>query len=155
GGQRPDHKVCGLARWGRLNQRCSARTDRLDELANNGGLVRSCAPGPKETPMSRAAQDSSWHLLAFVLVVAGLSVLAPLTWRQARPPPKATPLAGRREARPQRNPIALDDRPSNSDGELIAASPTIQPQVAPLGPLVADQIDLDPSVLETPALPAP
>ena len=33
--------------------------------------------------MSRLARESSWHLLAFVIVVAGLSVLAPVTWWHA------------------------------------------------------------------------
>src|SRR5262249_37517344 len=40
-----------------------------------------------------------------------------------------------------------------AQSEDFVPSPTMQPQVAPLGPLVADQIDLDPSVTETPALP--
>jgi len=70
--------------------------------------------------MSRLPREFSWHLFAFIVVVAGLGALAPLAWWQTRAP-----------------------------GDSAA-----QPQLAPLRPLVADKIDLDPSVTETPALPA-
>ena len=36
--------------------------------------------------MSRLARDFSWHLFAFILVVAGLGALAPLAWWQTRAP---------------------------------------------------------------------
>jgi len=75
--------------------------------------------------MARLAREFSWHLFAFILVIAGLGGLAPLAWWQSRA--------------------------SIESVELPAAQ---QPQVAPLRPLVADDIRLDPSVTETPALPA-
>ena len=33
--------------------------------------------------MSRMGHDFSWHVFALVMVVAGLSLLAPLAWWQA------------------------------------------------------------------------
>ena len=89
--------------------------------------------------MSRLARDVSWHLFAFVLVIAGLGAIAPWAWWQSyatREPP-TRPLADR--PRPE---LAAD------------LPPVFEPQVAPLRPLVADQIDLDPSITETPALPS-
>src|SRR4029079_18872169 len=97
--------------------------------------------------MSRPAPDLSWHLFALAIVIAGLSVLAPLAWWQAHPP-------GHESAHDRgRRPLARET-PGRT---LPAEAPLEQPELAPLGPLVADQIqiDLDPSITETPALPAP
>jgi hypothetical protein len=98
--------------------------------------------------MTRLARDFSWHLFALVIVVAGLSFLAPLAWWHARPPLNSTPNA-RSPLRPDRLTLGRPDE------ELIASVPAPEPQVALLRPLVADeiQIDLDPSVTETPLLP--
>ena len=92
--------------------------------------------------MSRVARDFSWHLFALALVVAGLSVLAPVTWWQTR-----SPLASKSPA--ERLHLGKMSR-------LPVSHPlSDEPQIAPLGPLIADQINLDPSVNETPALPSP
>jgi hypothetical protein len=79
--------------------------------------------------MKRVGHDFSWHLLALVIVVAGLGLLAPLAWWHAQ------------------------------DAHFVATKPPLrnepilEPQLAPIHPLVAEQINLDPSVPETPALP--
>ncbi|HMC12328.1 MAG TPA: hypothetical protein VKH44_13600, partial [Pirellulaceae bacterium] len=99
--------------------------------------------------MSRVVRDSSWHLFAFVIVVAGLSILAPLTWWHAG-----------RNGRPSHSPWKNHDTDRHDtltlgrpDKVLIPKLPLSELQVAPIGPLIADQINLDPSVNETPALP--
>jgi hypothetical protein len=83
--------------------------------------------------MSRQARESSrhlfWHLSAFVMVIAGLSVLAPMVWWKSQ--------RDRPEARPN-----------------DSFSPPPQLTIAPLRPPVAEQIDLDPSITETPLLPS-
>src|SRR5438105_5656263 len=89
--------------------------------------------------MSRMGHDFSWHVFALVMVVAGLSLLAPLAWWQAH---EGRSFGQRTAETLRRRPIAP-----------IADEPVLEPQIAPLRPLVADQIDLDPSVSETPALP--
>ncbi len=90
--------------------------------------------------MTRLARDVSWHLFAFVLVIAGLGAIAPWAWWQSC----AT-------SAPQTRPLARDRAKRAPEIEL---PPIFEPQVAPLRPPVADQIDLDPSITETPALPA-
>jgi hypothetical protein len=99
--------------------------------------------------MNRVARDSSWHLLALAMDVAGLSILAPLAWWHARRPVE---LPSHASGTPLREALTRG-RP---DDALISRLSVPEPQVAPLRPLVADQIqiDLDPSVTETPALPA-
>jgi hypothetical protein len=98
--------------------------------------------------MTRLARDFSWHVVALVLVVAGLGVLAPLAWWQTR------------ERRSVDNAAHLPDPPEAGApwAELLppplAVMNLAEPQMAPLRPLVADEIRLDPSVTETPALPA-
>jgi hypothetical protein len=100
--------------------------------------------------MTRPARDFWWHLTALAIVVAGLGVFAPLAWRHTRgpgfdvphaPPASYVPGIGLKESREEKPLPAV--RPAEEP----------QPQIAPLRPLVADQIDLDPSVTETPALP--
>jgi hypothetical protein len=108
--------------------------------------------------MSRVARELSWHAVAFALVVAGLTVLAPLAWQHSRHPAKtqnftqrASPLARQiASARsvPHPHQLALE----RASKVAINRSQSPEPQIAPLGPLIADQIDLDPSVSETPAL---
>jgi hypothetical protein len=100
--------------------------------------------------MSRLARDFSWHVFALVIVIGGLAVLAPLTWWHARPAIDSPPQARLRGHRP----LLTLGRPDDVlIPKLSIAEP--QPQIAALRPLVADeiQIDLDPSVTETPALP--
>jgi hypothetical protein len=104
--------------------------------------------------MSRLGRDFSWHLLALAIVIAGLSVLAPLAWWNAAPGRRRLSSSDARGSVPsgrQRDSMTLGRQDRIAIPELSAE----QPQVAPLGPLVADQIqiDLDPSVTETPALP--
>lgn len=126
--------------------------------------------------MSRLARDFSWHLCAFVMVVAGMGILAPLAWWDAGQPTRRALALGARstagtnsrsatnwQAVPRQRFRVHDEElvepPSESAGELLAAAVEIrgpvevEPQVAPLAPSIADQIDLDPSVTETPALP--
>src|SRR6478735_2480498 len=101
--------------------------------------------------MSRVARDFSWHLFALVLVVAGLGILAPLTWWTARDPhQRAHSLGGQH---PRRGFHArIEDNPEDQNPVVPTAA---EPQIAPLGPLVADQITLDPSIQETPAISSP
>jgi hypothetical protein len=89
--------------------------------------------------MSRLARDFSWHLFALAIVVAGLGVFAPLTWWQVRQPRISQLRGSPRQPRDSVPSVGHVD-----DAEL---------QVAELRPPVADQIDLDPSITETPALP--
>src|SRR5262245_14243545 len=98
--------------------------------------------------MSRVARDFSWHMFAFVIVVAGRSILAPVVWWQARPVPHAA-----RIERGIRAQHTDDGALRRSDEISISKSTLDQPQVAPVGPLIADDIKLDPAVNETPALP--
>jgi hypothetical protein len=101
--------------------------------------------------MSRLAREFSWHLLALALVIAGLGILAPLTWWQ-------TSLHPARAARLRHDLAAGTDLPlarsairrSNPTSNL----PPVEPQIASLRPPVADQIHHDPSIRETPALPS-
>ena|SRR5436190_1870875 len=99
--------------------------------------------------MSRVARDFSWHLFALAIVVAGLSILAPLTWWQAG--------GNLFLSRSHRNPVAAVHREAltlgHRDQVVIAKLPLPEPQIAAIGPLIADEIFLDPSVKETPALP--
>src|SRR5262245_29193435 len=100
--------------------------------------------------MTRLARDFSWHLLALAIVVAGLGTLAPLAWWHARQPYAA--MRARRATSVQINlPLA---KPSPSHTRPTREPSPTQPQVASLRPPVADQIDLDPSITETPALPS-
>jgi hypothetical protein len=115
--------------------------------------------------MSRVARDSSWHLFAFVIVIAGLGVLAPLAWWQAREPRLIQSSRSRHlphyhiqddvqhEPADETFELALLHTVQVSATHAIDDENSWEPQVAPLAPLVADQIDLDPSVTESPALP--
>ena len=94
--------------------------------------------------MNRDARDTSWHVLAFIVVVAGLSLLAPLAWWQGGRHPGRQHLSNHR-ASSGRAPLGRSTSASNPE--------LPQPQVAPLGPLIADQITLDPSIRETPSIP--
>ena len=85
-----------------------------------------------------------WGSVTLVLGLIGLALLSPLAFRgdlreafQAR----IQALVG---ARPE---VAADEQPASLPAE------TRVPQVAPYGPLVAEEIDLDPSITETPSLP--
>jgi len=95
--------------------------------------------------MSRHGRDFSWHLLALVIVIAGLGVLGPLAWREANKP----------HGRSHADKFYEGLTPSRPADVSVEELPVPEPQVAPLRPIIADQIDLDPSIHETPALPAP
>src|SRR4051812_48914784 len=98
--------------------------------------------------MSRQARDFSWHLVELAMVVAGLVILAPLAWWRTQEPPVSggrrvvTMGAARTRAIPPR------------DRKQVIQTAELRPQLAPIGPLIADQISLDPSIHESPALPA-
>ncbi len=96
--------------------------------------------------MSRPARDFSWHLVALAMVIAGLVILAPLAWR-------SHDSLDRRHERLATlgSSHTVDSRPR--DRNPVANVTDLQPQMAPIGPLIADQISLDPSVHETPDLP--
>jgi hypothetical protein len=86
--------------------------------------------------MRPVARDTSWHVFAFVVVVACLSLLAPLAWWQGKP-----------NQRFQWKPKQITTLGGSKKGPAVELP---QPQIAPLGPLVADKIALDPSIRETP-----
>src|SRR5262245_27675254 len=94
--------------------------------------------------MSRVARDTSWHVLAFIVVVVGLSLLAPLAWWQ-----------GGRNQRLHRSSTvnSIRSRTTLGRSKNTSTRDLPQPEMAPLGPLIADQISLDPSIRETPAIP--
>jgi hypothetical protein len=92
--------------------------------------------------MRRAERDTSWQVLAFAVVVVGLSILAPLAW-----------YAEHSHSSHKRS-LARRHRASGRDARVaVHELPPPRPQLAPIGPLVADQISLDPSIQETPAIP--
>jgi len=97
--------------------------------------------------MSRQARDFSWHLVALSMVVAGLVILAPLAWWRAHESPQS------RARRMTTLGTARTRVVTGHDQNRIHASDELRPQLAPIGPLIADQITLDPSIHETPALP--
>ena len=97
--------------------------------------------------MSRPARDFSWHLVALALVVAGLGILAPLAWFQTREPGAPKDSALRDRAARTVAPVHIQPAPVTEE------LPPLEPQLAMLRPPVADQINLDPSINETPPLP--
>jgi hypothetical protein len=100
--------------------------------------------------MSRLARDSSWHLFALVLVVAGLATLAPLTWWTSRDSlDDSRSLALGKHSQRAVFARITDDHDDHNP------VPVTEPQMAPIGPLIADQITLDPSIHETPAIRVP
>src|SRR5436309_11288953 len=55
----------------------SAQICRFSTVAAQWSIIaRQCT----EQTMKRAARDTSWHAVAFAVVVVGLSILAPLAW---------------------------------------------------------------------------
>src|SRR5262245_17746189 len=91
--------------------------------------------------MSRVTRDTSWHVLAFIVVVVGLSLLTPLaSWQGGRHP----------RARRSSNFTASRGRAALGKSKHASMHETSQQQIAPLGQLTADQITLDPSIRETP-----
>lgn len=106
--------------------------------------------------MSRDRHDFSWHLVALVLVIAGLGILAPLTWWETHGWDQPRKLS-KRQARPAARPVAAtpSDRPGPADRLAPAElSADAEPVIATLRPPIADEIRLDPSISETPALPS-
>jgi hypothetical protein len=141
-------KLCGLAGLTALAAVGLTRACWSDDFFREGRfswIVRECAV---EQKMSRVARESSWHLLALVLVVAGLAALAPVAWWQAQRPLRPARMRHAAAARPH------GERPLRRASSPHKSPTSLEPQVAPLRPLVADQIDLDPSIHQTPALPA-
>jgi hypothetical protein len=174
--QTPLHKLCALTlprQFAPAAFDTAALSCRFSPMAN--GAAQEARAGGKELPMSRLARDFSWHLCALVMVIAGLGILAPLAWWDAGQALSRSEDGGRRSdigsrtataqalGRPRQRFHIQDDPvvepPTDAPADLllvpIEISPPAQPepQVAPLAPLIADQIDLDPSVTETPALP--
>ena len=84
-----------------------------------------------------------WQVLAFAVVVVGLSILAPLAWyaEHSHSSDKRSLARRHRSTAARESKIAVHELPPP------------RPQLAPIGPLVADQISLDPSIQETPAIP--
>jgi hypothetical protein len=81
-------------------------------------------------------------ILALGLV--GLALVSPLAFRGEL----------REEVKARLQAIVDANRHVAAEAPVVADSlQTTQPQVAPYGPLVAEDIDLDPSITETPALP--
>ncbi|HEY2415763.1 MAG TPA: hypothetical protein VGI40_26220 [Pirellulaceae bacterium] len=97
--------------------------------------------------MSRQARDFSWHLVALAMVVAGLVILAPLAWWRTQEPHES------RARRVATLGAASSRAATPRDRNPVIATTELRPQMAPIGPLIADQISLDPSIHETPALP--
>src|SRR5262245_10056949 len=127
-------KLYRLARSRGMPGGASPHVPRQVDAIASLPLRAAVRAGLEERPMTRLARDFSWHLAAFFLVVAGLLALAPFAWWQTRSLDES--------ARAQ---IPAGGLPNQAAAE---------PQIAPLRPLVADEIRLDPSVTETPALPS-
>ena len=105
--------------------------------------------------MSRLTGEYSQHLLYGVLGLLVLSLLAPLAWHHGRPLAMrgpSEPVLAAPEPLPWDHPVALPSVAIAQDERMEPGS--VQPVVAQIGPLVAENIDLDPSITETPALPA-
>jgi hypothetical protein len=107
--------------------------------------------------MSQLKGVFSWRLLVFVAGLFLLSLLAPFGWN------RNSQLAARHlgksshadEASRQESQLAQAAAGGKTEIQNPKSETAPRPQLAPLGPLVADQIDLDPSITQTPALPAP
>src|SRR5438067_1458661 len=97
--------------------------------------------------MSRLARDFSWHVILFVMMVAGLSLFAPLAWWNREPPRRSVSRTSLSKAARK-----FEAAPFLQPDEFSIAA--LQPQTAAVGPLVADQITHDPSIHETPPIPA-
>src|SRR5262245_52122017 len=106
--------------------------------------------------MSRLKGVFSWRLLFFVAGLFLLSLLAPFGWnRNSEPAARHLGKSSRGEDA-SRLESELAQSAAGEESEIQDPNSEIapSPQLAPLGPLVADQIDLDPSITQTPALPA-
>jgi len=97
--------------------------------------------------MSQLKGVFSWRLLLIAVGLALLSGLAPLVWQRSG---SRVSEVGNRES-------GIRDRKSSVAFNPHSAlrTPQSTPQLAPLGPLVADHIDLDPSLTHLPSLPRP
>jgi hypothetical protein len=94
---------------------------------------------------SSERRSASWPLITLLLGIAGLALMAPLAWKSSQPANR-TGLAAPGDQRPSLSPSDAAELQSRlHEGQ--------SPSFAPLGPLVADQIDFDPSITQTPALP--
>ncbi|MCI0360008.1 MAG: hypothetical protein L0211_16140 [Planctomycetaceae bacterium] len=98
--------------------------------------------------MSQLKGVFSWRLLMIVAGLFLLSLLAPFGWnRNSR---NVSRHLGKSSGGQVGSGFRVQGSESTPHSALRAPH---SPQLAPLGPLVADQIDLDPSILQTPALP--
>src|SRR5262245_25662551 len=82
GGQSAVHKVCALKQPRQLSE-VALRWRMVWTILTVSLAALPCAivrAGSEETSMTRLGRDLFWHLLALVIVVAGLSVLAPVAW---------------------------------------------------------------------------
>jgi hypothetical protein len=97
-----------------------------------------------------------WGFVWLVLALAGLAAVAPFIYRGDL---RLLARLGWSEPAgflPEKTVVEETAAPVNRDEYLPAESPTAAsavPQVAPYGPPVAEEIDLDPSITETPPLP--
>jgi hypothetical protein len=107
--------------------------------------------------MTRSARRLPWRLLIGVLALVMLGVVVPRTWQPGPAAPRtlhrnhASPPRAAADSRPRLAPPAAS--PSPASAPQPAEPPAAELVVAPVGPLVAEQIDLDPSLPETPAIP--
>ena len=122
--------------------------------------------------MSRLVRRFSWKLFLLAVVMAALSLSAPEAWRRFQTKSPAAPTLAAVEVAPphQLGSLLTDDAlpvfdiPALPGGEELQPAPATSEaarqsgleafetpqQVAPTGPVVAEQIDLDPSLPETP-----
>jgi hypothetical protein len=110
--------------------------------------------------MSQLKGVFSWRLLAAVAGLFLLSLLAPLTWHNGSQRPEQH-LGGRDNHASLPAPRADSDPHieaiivlTGGHEPVSAIDGAARPQMARVGPLVADNIDLDPSITQTPLLPA-
>lgn len=124
--------------------------------------------------MHRDSADYSWRLVAVIAVLFILALFGLPLWQQKQlerqvemplgasaQPSAESPAAGIVATQPSdAGPVKRIYGPELPPRRAItlAANPeparSPAPVIAPVGPLVADNIDLDPSITETPALPA-
>ena len=94
---------------------------------------------------SSERRSATWPVITLLLGIAGLALMAPLAWQRKGPADRAG-LAAPGDLRPALSPSEAAELRSR-------LHPSLAPTVAPLGPLVAEQIEFDPSITQTPLLP--
>lgn len=94
---------------------------------------------------SEERRSFPWGTVSLSLGLIGLALLSPLAFRGDLREALRSRL---QELTAGRQQVAADAKPTPAE-----QADALAPQVAPYGPLVAEEIDLDPSINETPALP--